>query len=1420
MTKFHGAYAPEFARGTKSDAIRTQHNLTDSSQSPVDDLAKGLGLGIVLEPNAWQTSPQRVPKENTYHPASDSQKESSFKKNAQIPSLATTDRIVIDDVLKHYSPPKPGDESFTGTDVSMDFDVSRDSQVAPAIIDAYAHMPRSSRSNLYEIQGYAPHISIAEVPEEVEESDYYATKPRNSTQSAYEIDMKTPTPMREAPPIPTTSVPERDSVPRPDSATVASRYGDVDVLLADQQENPIKGSSSFQGDEREQEAPKTQVAILSAPFSTDIDSVTQSTASVASQKEPSRSKSKFSTKRKYKHTPGLAAPALNLSSLQGISMPFTKTAEPRSGPNTAQTEPIEKPTIEKPTSRPGPSFNDTQQTVIERVSESYERHDTSSLSAAERVENLVDQLLNDDFFMDPDAELNRNTDMTTDISSAAKPKDASSVVAVEAMTTSPSIRRLSSVKQPETIPPLPSSAPKLASPDLPTLPSWSPITWEGVLPKDASPRKRTKELPMRTIRPHITRDTVRQRMDMRKQDRTSRTPIDGPWTSSLVSDSSRPLRDSVKDKENQRPMSQASAAPALERSSTPLGSQFTGSNAKPLPSRPSKTESKPNGAANALNLNVAQLKELGPVASTRHSLDMQRPLASPLTRMETDLKRRATTSGTLPQDEFPTSNLSSDIHRQASWFNEQKSPRGTDTAEQSINLLNADTTQSNGIDTSGQDLVDDLLLDSSTRSTTNVLASNGEDDSSVDRQEPRAEANEQASAPSEPEGPFGHLLERELSRIVTESEKKYKVRDRGVFQSNSPEVRQQATFAAQNDDLKPWQRLRKPNEVEAFRRTSGQQASKASNQKLTTGRTFVMIDSFIPHDLPLPKEPTSFYCILDNGIHVVKTASSALYAGPDGLCPIQQEFELLEHPDLTISFTIMLQMDPHLYDSAAETGVMNQRQSNSQPRTGVGKLLNPFQTRTGGTTRSRFLSKTQKPSLLQFATSQGALGQSVVSLDAVKSKCYARSMVLDLPVRAMKEEFPHPTQTSLMDTDRQRTHDLSFSKPRGTLRLRLFYLPPLPDSLTEQLPRNLAECEEGMQNVSWHESGATYKGTLTQLGGDCKIWRRRPMRIMGMNLICFNEVTKRPTTRIDLMQTLAIEDCAKLRSDELEDMVDMLPDKRSFRITFRDGEKIYFFADSPTEMRQWLQALQTILVHKLEMPPDWSQAAYASANEYYGLPQPSSKTSSAPSTSTVRATVVGASSSESNGANARVPRSARKPAQNASSRSEWNFDQTSSELPKADSNLSPTRPKRNNLETAQTHTSPTSPTSRLSNPKVQTMPTSSMPNRSARKPPPTSPTESRPPPVSAQQQAPKSTPNGTAAVVVPSQGTESSPVPRPSEEPIFQDQAKATRSKSKTATMAKAKQFFSRDTHTRDSQTKNPSRWSLNFSHTKPLRPF
>ena len=134
----------------------------------------GFGLGIVVDGEAPVSSPRRK-RAVDLTPTEVRAAKSPFRRAPGVlPSLATTDRIVIDDVLEQYSPPKPGDEDW-GQDVSQSFDISRDSQAAPAIIDAYVRMPYESKSVTFD-------TSVYEAPAQ----EYLAT----------------PVPMREAPPVP------------------------------------------------------------------------------------------------------------------------------------------------------------------------------------------------------------------------------------------------------------------------------------------------------------------------------------------------------------------------------------------------------------------------------------------------------------------------------------------------------------------------------------------------------------------------------------------------------------------------------------------------------------------------------------------------------------------------------------------------------------------------------------------------------------------------------------------------------------------------------------------------------------------------------------------------------------------------------------------------------------------------------------------------------------------------------------------------------------------------------------------------------------------------------------------------------------------------------------------------------------------
>ncbi|WFD03948.1 Bud site selection protein bud4 [Malassezia obtusa] len=1338
-----------------------------------------------------------------------------------LPSLATTDRLVIDDVLQQYSPPQPGEESF-------DFDVSRDSEVAPAIVDAYVSIPRDAKSVSFDPNFRMREAPIPEVSEELEAPQASVTDRLVAHEATSMLDA--PVPVREAPPVPAKVSQAAQEVTKSAAPTSVDALIDASVDAPEAADVPRETVTMVQ----ETEGPKTRTTIVAEttdPAASAADPVPRPSTSAA--RRDSEGSMLPPDVDQLLGVPLEALPSFDPEQ-NGLRMPPRAVQEPassRAAPqesaaaHAAPQETSPRPAPPLGTGRRGPAhlappvttlhrqasmglgaawardelsaddtqatvverpLDETQATVLERPETSYERQDTSSLLAAERVENLVDELLHDEFLAGAEEadgaglvddvglvdgeglaggvhEEARDSAAQAAPETAPKEAAASAAEAVPAaplpdavhMVTSPSIRRLPTEPSPAAAA---TSPPKLASPDLPKLPSWSPITFEGMLP-DPSPPKKAVELPMYTVRPQITRDAVRQRMDRRRRGLpVERTPeLASPVTSDEEAPSPAPDAEApaARVREPEAPAARTRDAEGPRRAGAPPSPRVRAEE----PVRPHTSLGTAEVAAPPLRVSVAALRELGPVAGTRSSVDEQRLLASPLAQIQSDLKRHASTHAARTSP--PLLSMSAAMERQATWFADE-STAGAPQAESAAPRSRSPTPP-------------------------------------TEYHSPTDEVEPAPPMPRGEEGPFSHLLERELSRIVTESDQKYKVRDRGVFQSNSPELAQRPTFSMQPVDERPWQKLSRPNEVNAYRRISGG-APPAAPGEQTAGRLFVLIDSFIPSGLPLPKEPTEFYCVLDNGIHMVKTANAPLQPGADGLSLIHQEFELLEHEDLEVSFTLVLQLDAHLLELAPDDGMLER--PGAAPRSGVGRLLHPFAARgTGG--GGRFRSKGRVPPLLHHATRQGVLGRTTVRLAAEKGKCFARSLLLDLPVRPVPEEPPRHAGEVRMSAERMRGFTANLGKPRGTLRLRLFYLPPLPVAVQETLPRNLAECEQGMDNIAWHQSGASYKGTLTQLGGDCKTWRRRPMRIMGLNLICYNEVTKRPTTRIDLMQALSIDDCASLGSD-LEDMDEMLPLQRSFRIAFRDGEKIYFFADTDAEMRQWLHVLQTVLTHKLDMPPPWADAAYAAANEFHGLPQPTTRSAETHATSTVRTTVA-----DDGARGARLA-----PPHAGAARSAPRSRPARGTAPAPAAEPAPAAPRPAASSTAAAGARPQAARAAAGRAPPADASASA---RATRKPPPprapAQPTQPTRPTRPAQPARPTS-----AAAAAASPASPPPPPTVPKDTPPLADvppPAPPKSPKPKNAPMSKARQFFSRRT-----DPASPSRWGLNLPYTNALRPF
>lgn len=605
--------------------------------------------------------------------------------------------------------------------------------------------------------------------------------------------------------------------------------------------------------------------------------------------------------------------------------------------------------------------------------------------------------------------------------------------------------------------------------DLPTLPSWSPIVWDSLLP-DAEPaaRPRAVELPARTVRPRISRDAIRARVEQKKSHVLSEIP--------------------------------------------------------PERRQPASVRPPPRGP-------VAPTDASGPSTSRPDLPSLHSPLAQVKTALQDHASRTATEAGPAPP-------LSKELERQSQWF-------GTDAAVPSAPDTAAEPADEPREDSDNDEFVSPL-------SRVSAL--------------PDSESAPRTEAPSddEPSTAFRHLMERELTRIVRESDKRYKVRERDVYVGRRPMERGSAGAQA------PWKRVQQPNEVTALA-----QGTRAATPRLDTfgatthGRLFLALDTFTPVGLAVPSNAT-FYCVLDNGIHRVKTPSAPLVAG--GASPMYQEFELVENARFALTLSLLLDADGDdvLDDNVAETGAL------------------PADTRTG---MSRFLSRHLGSKGVRVRspapTRLGTIGAARLVLADILVNCFARCATLDMPV---------------CDVDQRTLRRNTMPKVRGMLRVRVFYLPPLPEAVHD-LPGNMDEAVQGMSSVAWRDTATSYEGILTQLGGDCASWRRRPMRIVGLNLVCYNEVTKRPVTRIDLVQVLSVDEHPPAAEARDTDEVQV---PRSFCLTFRDGERIYLYADSDDEKIEWMNTLHNIVAHKLTPPPAWAVAATSAFKERFPSQRPTS----------------------------------------------------------------------------------------------------------------------------------------------------------------------------------------------------------------------
>lgn len=449
--------------------------------------------------------------------------------------------------------------------------------------------------------------------------------------------------------------------------------------------------------------------------------------------------------------------------------------------------------------------------------------------------------------------------------------------------------------------------------------------------------------------------------------------------------------------------------------------------------------------------------------------------------------------------------------------------------------------------------------------------------------------------PVDEEDPLADSIDRELRKLGA-STSKYHVREHSetIYASSDNDRVSHMDGAGDLNGGKAWRTVRRPSDMNEYSKQIKELRAKEGIGK-AHGKVFVKVLGVKNLNVPLPDKPTAISCTLNNGIHFVTTPECRLSRDSR----IEQEFELIETNKLEITLTLKIRRDPH---------IIAQFKANTPPP--PPPVHPPPPASKGGGMRSFFRGAPKKSpkistpppasppvhrlqeNLARYLTPDGTLARAFVMFKDIAKHCDTRLFETSFPLIGQKLEAGKTSRSVQV----------------GELVLQVFRLPPLPGIPPNQLPQSLEECHRGLRHINWHKL-TYFEGTLTQMGGGCTSWRRRHLRVIGANLVAFNDVTKRATATIDLKKAVAVEDDQEARDalspasgstartsrymDEYECPYGV---ERSFRLIFPANEEILFYADSDEEKARWLEVLRALVGH-IPPKPLWAELIWQRQQE-------------------------------------------------------------------------------------------------------------------------------------------------------------------------------------------------------------------------------
>ncbi|KAF9268838.1 hypothetical protein L218DRAFT_954272 [Marasmius fiardii PR-910] len=437
------------------------------------------------------------------------------------------------------------------------------------------------------------------------------------------------------------------------------------------------------------------------------------------------------------------------------------------------------------------------------------------------------------------------------------------------------------------------------------------------------------------------------------------------------------------------------------------------------------------------------------------------------------------------------------------------------------------------------------------------------------------------------EDPLEETIEKELQKMDDQPKKKYQIREREAIYASSD-----VSHMAGPGDVnvgKAWRAIRRPSDMNEYSKQIKEYRANQNPGK-AYGKVFVKVIGVKNLNVPIPQEPTAVSCTLNNGIHFVTTPECRLAKD----CGIGQEFELIEHSKLEFTLTLKIRRDPHIITQfkalvpppPQPPPMVQQASTSSKHSTRSGGMFSLFSSspkKSKDKEKERVLAVSQPlppppvqhrlpENLARYMKPDGTFARAFISFKDIAQRCDAKLFETSIPLIGQRLELGG--KASMLKV--------------GEMVLQMFRLPPLPGITPDQLPQSLDECHRGLRHVNWHKV-TYYEGTLTQSGGDCNTWRRRRLRVVGGNLVAFNDVTKRVTATINLKNAIAVEDDQESKNTKSPREYDGLYGvERSFRLIFPGDEEICFFADTDEEKARWMEILRALVGH-IPPHPLWAE---------------------------------------------------------------------------------------------------------------------------------------------------------------------------------------------------------------------------------------